>query len=120
MQANPDGYFYADPDGNIIEPGAQNGTAGRPPAGDGALPGVDQAIPVPDGPPAAGAMISSIARPASRPSLSGPARNPPRPPSRTARLHGVSGQREHKKGAGEPKCASPFLHLADQRMRTGM
>ena len=50
MQANPDGYFYADPDGNIIEPGAQN----RAPSGDAALPGGEQGIAVPDGPPAAG------------------------------------------------------------------
>jgi len=50
MQANPDGYFYADPDGNIIEPGAQN----RLPAVDGALPGGEQGVPVPEGPPAAG------------------------------------------------------------------
>ena len=50
MHANPDGYFYADPDGNIIEPGAQN----RLPAVDGALPGGEQGVPVPEGPPAAG------------------------------------------------------------------
>jgi penicillin-binding protein 1A len=50
MQANPDGYFYADPDGNIVEPGAQN----RPPAGDGAVAGGEQGVVVPDGPPAAG------------------------------------------------------------------
>jgi penicillin-binding protein 1A len=50
MQANPDGYFYADPDGNIIEPGAQP----KPPAADGALPGGEQGVPVPEGPPAAG------------------------------------------------------------------
>ena len=48
MQANPDGYFYADPDGNIIEPGAQ-----RMPGADGAAPGGEQGIPVPDGVPAA-------------------------------------------------------------------
>ena len=50
MQANPDGYFYADPDGNIIEPGAQS----KLPAADGALPGGEQGVPVPEGPPAAG------------------------------------------------------------------
>jgi penicillin-binding protein 1A len=50
MQANPDGYFYADPEGNIIEPGAQN----RPPPGDGVVAGSEQGVPVPDGPPAAG------------------------------------------------------------------
>ena len=50
MQSNPDGYFYADPDGNIVEPGAQN----RAPAGDGAVPSGEQGIPVPDAPPAAG------------------------------------------------------------------
>ncbi len=58
MQANPDGYFYADPDGNIVEPGTQNGGASgganRVPAGEGALPGGEQGVPVPDGPPAAG------------------------------------------------------------------
>jgi penicillin-binding protein 1A len=54
MQANPDGYFYADPDGNIIEPGAQNGAPGRMPGGDSALPGGEQGVPVPEGPPAAG------------------------------------------------------------------
>lgn len=50
MQSNPDGYFYADPDGNIIEPGAQN----RSTSGDTAFPGGEQGIPVPDGPAAAG------------------------------------------------------------------
>ncbi len=54
MQANPDGYFYADPDGNIVEPGAQNGAQNRVPGAEGALPGGEQGIPVPDGPPAAG------------------------------------------------------------------
>lgn len=54
MQANPDGYFYADPDGNIIEPGAQTGAQGRMPGGDAALPGGEQGIAVPEGPPAAG------------------------------------------------------------------
>jgi penicillin-binding protein 1A len=48
MQANPDGYFYADPDGNIVEPGApirsQPGDAG---------PVSEQGLPVPEGPPAA-------------------------------------------------------------------
>ncbi|GEO00319.1 penicillin-binding protein [Novosphingobium sediminis] len=50
MQSNPDGYFYADPDGNIVEPGAQN----RLPGGDSALPSGEQGVPVPEGPPAAG------------------------------------------------------------------
>jgi len=49
MQANPDGYFYADPDGNIIEPGAQP----RQMPDEGALMG-EQGLPVPEsGPPAA-------------------------------------------------------------------
>ena len=48
MQANPDGYFYADPDGNIVEPGAQP----RTPQGD-AAPAGEQGVPVPEGPPAA-------------------------------------------------------------------
>ncbi|MFM9935551.1 MAG: transglycosylase domain-containing protein [Novosphingobium sp.] len=51
MQANPDGYFYADPDGNIVEPGAQP----RLQPGDGALGGAgEQGVPVPEGPGAAG------------------------------------------------------------------
>ncbi len=54
MQANPDGYFYADPDGNIVEPNGPGGAQNRPPAGDSALPGGEQGVPVPDGPPAAG------------------------------------------------------------------
>ncbi len=48
MQANPDGYFYADPDGNIVEPGAQP----RTPPGE-AAPAGEQGVPVPEGPPAA-------------------------------------------------------------------
>jgi penicillin-binding protein 1A len=48
MRANPDGYFYADPDGNIIEPGAQP----RLPSGEGAALG-EQGVPVPEGGPAA-------------------------------------------------------------------
>ncbi|WP_298190872.1 PBP1A family penicillin-binding protein [Novosphingobium sp.] len=54
MQANPDGYFYADPDGNIVEPGAQGSGQNRVPGGDGPMPGGEQGITVPDGPPAAG------------------------------------------------------------------
>jgi len=53
MQANPDGYFYADPDGNIVEPGAQGGGQNRVPGGDVAAPDGEQGIPVPDGAPAA-------------------------------------------------------------------
>ena len=53
MQANPDGYFYADPNGNIVEPGAQGGAQNRVPGGDGAAPDGEQGIPVPDGAPAA-------------------------------------------------------------------
>ncbi|MEI6640471.1 MAG: PBP1A family penicillin-binding protein [Novosphingobium sp.] len=49
MQANPDGYFYADPDGNIIEPGAQ----GRTPSADSVVPSGEQGVPVPEGAPAA-------------------------------------------------------------------
>jgi penicillin-binding protein 1A len=45
MQANPDGYFYADPAGNIVEPGAAQ-PADAAPAG-------EQGIPVPEGPPPA-------------------------------------------------------------------
>ncbi len=45
MQANPDGYFYADPDGNIVEPGAQ----GRQQPDD-AAPAGEQGMPVPEGP----------------------------------------------------------------------
>jgi len=48
MQANPDGYFYADPDGNIVEPGAQPRTL----PGESAPMG-EQGVPVPEGPPAA-------------------------------------------------------------------
>lgn len=49
MQANPDGYFYADPDGNIIEPGGQP----RAPGADGGASAGEQGVPVPDGAPAA-------------------------------------------------------------------
>ncbi|OYU34273.1 transglycosylase domain-containing protein [Novosphingobium sp. PASSN1] len=53
MQANPDGYFYADPNGNIVEPGAQGGAQNRVPGADVAAPDGEQGIPVPDGAPAA-------------------------------------------------------------------
>ncbi len=71
MQSNPDGYFYADPDGNIVEPGAQNGSSNRAPPGDGAVPGGEQGVPVPDGPPAAGDDFLSRA--------TGKQADPPRP-----------------------------------------
>lgn len=44
MQANPDGYFYADPDGNIVEPGPQP----RQQPGDDSVFG-EQGLPVPEG-----------------------------------------------------------------------
>jgi penicillin-binding protein 1A len=54
MQNNPDGYFYVDPDGNIVDPAAQ----ARRPSGD-APTGGEQGVPVPDG--AAGALPPSAA-----------------------------------------------------------
>ena len=76
MQANPDGYFYADPDGNIVEPGAQP----RSFPGEGAAPG-EQGVPVPEGvPPAAGDDFLNRA--------TGQQAEPPRPrprPSPTAK-----------------------------------
>jgi penicillin-binding protein 1A len=47
MQSNPDDYFYVDPDGKIVDPGAQ-----RRPGLEGPPPG-EQGLPVPEGPPAA-------------------------------------------------------------------
>ncbi len=52
MQANPDGYFYADPDGNIVEPGTQPGTQLGVQPGEAAALG-EQGVPVPEGPPPA-------------------------------------------------------------------